>query len=198
MTNFLAWIRADWTHALVAVGVVLTALTTAWGAFKAAYARVVGHPLPRTRTTLALDVAAELATNFLGALNKILGATGARPLFPPTTPPPADTGAPLVGRPGSPGRASLDVVLTLLVVAVALAIAACHPSLPPVSGCAPLSHSCSADGTPLVCSASQRWEPAGDESCAATGQRCVVEPHGRAHCSRTVDGGIAADGTVTP
>mgnify|MGYP002144835727 CR=1 FL=1 len=31
------------------------------------------------------------------------------------------------------------------------------------------------DGRPEVCSASQRWEPAGERSCASVGAVCVVE-----------------------
>lgn len=125
--NVLVWIRADWTHALVALGAVLTALITLWGWFKAAYAKNVGHPLPRNGLTLALDIGAELGLNILGVVNKVLTFRGAAPLFPPTAPPPpAATGAPLVGRPGgSPGRASVGVLL-VLALSAPLAVA-CHP-----------------------------------------------------------------------
>jgi len=52
------------------------------------------------------------------------------------------------------------------------------PKLPPVSGCTPLAQSCR-DGIPHVCSATQRWEPAGDVACA-----CVVTDAGVAICVR--------------
>ena len=74
----------------------------------------------------------------------------------------------------------------LLVVAV-LALCGC-PKLPPVSGCTPASQSCR-DGVPHVCSATQRWEPAGDTSCAAVGGVCVVGDSGLAHCATVSDGG---------
>lgn len=72
--------------------------------------------------------------------------------------------------------------------AFALALAAC-PRLPPVSGCAPTSQRCSSAGTPEVCSASQRWEPAGDLTCAAVGGVCVLGDSGVAHCAPAADGG---------
>lgn len=65
--------------------------------------------------------------------------------------------------------------LSLLILAC-LAIGC--PRLPPVSGCTPTSQRC--DGLrPQVCSASQRWEPAGDVPCDGV---CVVTA-GVAHCA---------------
>ena len=68
-----------------------------------------------------------------------------------------------------------------LILAVAL-VAACRPNLPPVSGCTPGASSCVGD-SPAVCSASQRWQRAGDVSCAAIGGVCVVSDAGVAHCA---------------
>ena len=69
---------------------------------------------------------------------------------------------------------------------VGLALDGCHPRLPPVSGCTPAAQSCR-DDRPYVCSASTRWEPAGDRTCASVGGVCVVSS-GVAHCA-PVDGG---------
>lgn len=72
------------------------------------------------------------------------------------------------------------IVAVLLTLAV-IALDACHPRLPPVSGCEPEEQSCRGD-RPHICSASQRWEPAGDRTCASVGGVCVVT--GRvAHCA---------------
>lgn len=57
------------------------------------------------------------------------------------------------------------------------------PRLPPVSGCTPTAQRCGPGGYPEVCSASARWEPAGDVRCA-----CVVTDAGVAVCVR--DGGL--------
>jgi hypothetical protein len=66
-------------------------------------------------------------------------------------------------------------------VAVALLLA-CRPNLPPVSGCTPGASACVGD-SPAVCSASQRWQRAGDTTCAAIGGVCVVGDGGIAHCA---------------
>lgn len=69
----------------------------------------------------------------------------------------------------------------MLLALFALPLVACHPRLPPVSGCEPEEQSCRGD-RPHICSASQRWEPAGDRTCASVGGVCVVT--GRvAHCA---------------
>lgn len=78
-------------------------------------------------------------------------------------------------------------MIRVLMILVALAVAAC-PRLPPVSGCAPTSQRCSPAGTPEVCSASQRWEPAGSVTCAAVGAVCVLDGV-VAHCAAAADGG---------
>jgi len=44
-----------------------------------------------------------------------------------------------------------------------------------------------------VCSASQRWEPAGDLPCAAVGAVCVESDGGLAHCAAARDGGADAE-----
>ena len=77
----------------------------------------------------------------------------------------------------------------LLCLLLALGAAGC-PKLPPVSGCTPSAWRCSPDGRPEVCSASQRWEPAGDRSCASVGAVCVVER--TAHFAPAVDAGADA------
>ena len=74
----------------------------------------------------------------------------------------------------------------------------CHPQLPPVSGCTPGAWRC-ADDRPELCSPSHRWEPRGDEPCAAQQRVCAVLPTDggvRARCARmtvTTDGGTDAD-----
>lgn len=73
-------------------------------------------------------------------------------------------------------------VLRALLLFAACALMLGCPKLPPVSGCTPLAQSCR-DGIPHVCSATQRWEPAGDVACA-----CVVTDAGVAVCVR--DGGL--------
>lgn len=81
-----------------------------------------------------------------------------------------------------------------ILLCLLLCLAAC-PKLPPVSGCTPATWRCSPDGRPEVCSASQRWEPAGDRSCASVGAVCVVER--TAHCAPAVDASTDAS-EVTP
>lgn len=80
-------------------------------------------------------------------------------------------------------RALRDVLL----LGAALLLVGC-PKLPPVSGCTPTAQSCR-DGIPHVCSASQRWEPAGEVSCSRVGGVCVVGDAGVAHCAPIVDRG---------
>jgi hypothetical protein len=77
--------------------------------------------------------------------------------------------------------------LLAFVLAAFVACVGCHPRLPPVSGCTPRSWSCR-EGRPHVCSATQRWEPAGDLACAAVGGVCVMPDGGPAHCA-PADGG---------
>ena len=71
--------------------------------------------------------------------------------------------------------------MTLRLLLAAALVVACRPNLPPVSGCTPGASSCVGD-SPAVCSASQRWQRAGDVSCAAVGGVCVVGDSGVAHC----------------
>lgn len=73
--------------------------------------------------------------------------------------------------------------LRALLVGVLLSGCACHPILPPVVGCHAGEQRCSPSGWPEVCSASARWEPAGDVACA-----CIVTDAGVAVCVR--DGGL--------
>jgi hypothetical protein len=88
-------------------------------------------------------------------------------------------------------RAPLIALALVFGPAATLGPAACRPNLPPVSGCTVGSYAC-VDGRPVVCSASSRWEPAGDRTCASVGAVCVVDDGGPAHCAPAVDAG--ADG----
>lgn len=82
-------------------------------------------------------------------------------------------------------------LFALVFLAVALAVAACRPKLPPISGCTPLSHRCEAD-SPEVCSPSQRWHRVGDLACAEVRAVCVVTDAGVAVCAPRSDAGAAA------
>lgn len=87
-------------------------------------------------------------------------------------------------RDGERGHArpgAMLAVVVLLWAGLAVELQGC-PRLPPVSGCTPTAQRCGPSGHPEVCSASQRWEPAGDVSCAAVGGVCVLEA-GVAHCA---------------
>lgn len=194
-TNVLTWIRADWTHALVALGAVLFAIATVWGAIKAAYLKTVGHPMPRTRLTLTLDVIAELAVNALGAINKILSARGGASLWATL---PADSGAPLVGRPtqappppsGQGGYIAGGPLLLLALVATLVlgaAIFGClswqRPACP-----TPGSYRCAGD-LPEYCAPSRQWTTGGDEPCSRQGRTCALASNGEAWCA-PMDGGV--------
>lgn len=80
----------------------------------------------------------------------------------------------------------LAPIVAALLAALVIALVACHPRLPPIAGCTPAAQSCRAD-RPHVCSASTRWEPAGDRTCASVGGVCIVSD-GVAHCA-IVDAG---------
>lgn len=89
------------------------------------------------------------------------------------------------------------IAALMLLALFALPLAACHPRLPPVSGCTPSVYDCR-DGRPVVCSASQRLEPIGDLPCAAVGGVCVVRDGGSlALCERARDASADAP-EVTP
>jgi hypothetical protein len=85
------------------------------------------------------------------------------------------------------GTALAWLVPLVVIVGLAASQCGCHPRLPPVSGCTPAAQSCR-DDRPYVCSASQRFEPAGDRTCASVGGVCVVTG-GVAHCALASDGG---------
>lgn len=105
------------------------------------------------------------------------------PAAAPAPPPPP---APTPTTNGQSGGARLDlvawIVATCVVGAAIGAVLLGCPRLPPVSGCAPTSQACH-NGRPVVCSASQRWEPVGDLACSAVGGACVVNDAGVAHCA---------------
>ena len=67
--------------------------------------------------------------------------------------------------------------------ATSLAVLSCRPNLGPVVNCRVGSYACVND-RPVVCSSSQRHEPAGDRTCASVGAVCVVDDGGPAHCAR--------------
>ena len=100
--------------------------------------------------------------------------------------PAEDPAAPRVPPPtGQSGRASVGAMLALCVAVlcatmVGAVLSGC-PRLPPVSGCTPRAYRCTDSGRPEVCSSTQRWEPIGDEPCAASGAVCVVDR--TAHCA---------------
>lgn len=91
---------------------------------------------------------------------------------------------PLSGQSGSATVGALVVLAALALVACAV-LQGC-PRLPPVSGCEPGTQRCEGD-RPEVCSATGRWHPVGDLSCAAVGGRCAVGLS--AHCV-PADGGV--------
>jgi hypothetical protein len=188
LPNLSRWLTADWTHGVTAACVAFLAYAFAWAAIRASYERVVGKPMPRTRLVLVLDIAADLAVNVPGALNRLLRATGRDPLFLPA--PPRAPAAPS-GRSGQSGCATAPALalagfVGLLALGfVGLALQGC-PRLPPVSDCAPFSYRCNAD-RPEVCSSTRRWHSIGDLDCAAVGARCSMEPDGMAVC--VSDGG---------
>lgn len=80
----------------------------------------------------------------------------------------------------------MRLALRLVMISLALVCAATAcPSLPPVSSCTVGAWRCTDDGRPQVCSASSRWESAGERACPATGGVCVVER--TAHCAPARD-----------
>jgi len=103
-------------------------------------------------------------------------------------------------NPDALDRLSADLarfVGLVLALAVLVALHGCHPRLPPVSGCAPRVYDCR-DGRPVVCSASQRWEPIGDVPCSSVGGVCAVRDGGSlALCERARDAATDAS-EVTP
>ena len=178
--------RALAIRALRTVSPHLRKLVVAWREYAAA------------RSSLPLSALAEKQ----GALD----VSATRPSVAPSTPTPADGVDPadedahasiVPPPPFDPHRTmrgSVDV-RSLLAVVVALSVvlplgAALYgcPRLPPVAGCQPTAQTCIGD-RPHVCSASQRWEPAGDVSCATTGGACAVAG-GVAYCAPSSDGGV--------
>lgn len=176
LSDITRWLFSDWTHAVAALGVLALGYALAWAAIRASYERVVGRPMPRTRLVLALDIAADLAVNLPGGINRWLRATGRDPLFLPAPPRPP---APPSGRSGEAGRAT-GATLVLLALVGALGLAACPrareavlDTQSPRVACAPTSQRC-ADGAPEVCSATGRWWPAMPVAPDGSPRRCAV------------------------
>lgn len=91
-------------------------------------------------------------------------------------------------------RWGLRLAGVILAAVVVGAVTAGCPRLPPVSGCTPMAYRCTDTGRPEVCSSTQRWEPIGDEPCAASGAVCVVDR--TAHCAAhaiVADAGVSHD-----
>jgi len=160
----------------------------------------LGERSPRAQGVIRLLRAVGLdPAKALSALSQIVtGRAPARSLAMADALAPRETQAPPPPS-GQSGRATLDVVALLVAVALVLAglgavLCGC-PRLPPVVGCTPMAYRCTPAGRPEVCSSTQRWEPIGDEPCAAGGAVCVVDR--TAHCApmtitATTDGGSDA------
>lgn len=106
LRHAIEWALSDWTHLAIVGAGVASGYSIAWGAVRASIERVTGKPLPRTRVVILLDILADLAINVPSAVNRVLRATGATPLFLPSskgnaaeivTPPPSTD--PEAGRP---------------------------------------------------------------------------------------------------
>lgn len=153
-----------------------------------------------TAIHLALDrVSATVRRNAPGTLKwPVIAGSILRAVADSLNPPSADvivldgrtTLAP--PRPIDPraGHATLGTLVATLVVCALFgaALAAC-PRLPANAGCQPMAQTC-VNGSPHVCSASQRWERSGDTTCAAVGASCAVSDAGVASCvASVVDGG---------
>ena len=70
-------------------------------------------------------------------------------------------------HPGGLDRLTPAAVLVAVLLAVLVAaLVACHPRLPPVSGCTPAVQSCRSD-RPHICSDSQRWAAPARASAAS-------------------------------
>ena len=192
-SQILEWLSSHWSTAwpvLSALLVVVLRSRTpeAWVALGESSPRLQG--VVRLLRAVGLDPAKAVS-----ALVQIVTArTPERPLpARETVAPPAP-----VDRTGE--RGSIEVRGVALILATALCIAGLGatlsgcPRLPPVSGCTPRDYRCTDDGRPQVCSSTQRWQPIGDESCAAAGSVCVVDrtAHCAPHAITLADGGSDA------
>lgn len=182
MKSLASWAVAHPEAALVYVTAIVTGITSLYAAVKIAFQRVTGRAA-KGGVWSVLDVAVELLPNVPGAVNRLLRSTGAASIFAP----PASRAAQAAPPPSDPQRGTVRVGVlvslsgaVLVACLVGAALTGC-PRLPPVTGCTPMAYRCTADGRPEVCSSTQRWEPVGDESCAAAGAVCVVER--TAHCA---------------
>lgn len=75
------------TVAAIGLGcIVLSALAALWAMVKLSYQRALGKPMPRNGLTMTLDVLAELASNVVGAVSRVLKLGTGEGLFRPTVP----------------------------------------------------------------------------------------------------------------
>lgn len=168
-----------WVRSVVSVLALLWALATlVTNALRAVpEARYVAVERAWPRLGQLLRAGRKIGTDVMPFVGALVGALVGRPVHEDTPPPPQ----PRAAERGSARPGALLVVVVLLWAGLAVELQGC-PRLPPVSGCTPTSQRCGPSGHPEVCSASQRWEPAGDVSCAAVGGVCVLEA-GVAHCA---------------
>lgn len=192
-SQILEWLSSHWSTAwpvLSALLVVVLRSRTpeAWVALGESSPRLQG--VVRLLRAVGLDPAKAVS-----ALVQIVTArTPERPL------PARETVAPPAPVDHAGERGSIDLRGVALILATALCIAGLGatlsgcPRLPPVSGCTPRDYRCTDDGRPQVCSSTQRWQPIGDESCAAAGSVCVVDrtAHCAPHSITLADGGSDA------
>lgn len=176
LATALAWADSHGLLLPAILGAITVAARVVWGLLRPVVLRRAPGAVPIVEGA-ALRVAA-LLPDVLGALlrrpARVIVVDSSRPAAPPS------------GRSGESGSA----VVGALVIAAALGLAGLAlqgcPRLPPVSGCDPGTHRC-ADDRPEVCSATRRWHPVGDLTCAAVGGVCVNGLS--AHCA-PVDGGV--------
>lgn len=82
LKSLASWSIAHPEAALLALGAVITALTSLYAAVKIAYQRVTGRAAKGGVWTV-LDVVVELLPNVPGAVNRFLRAGGAASIFAP-------------------------------------------------------------------------------------------------------------------
>lgn len=154
-----------WSAIVLDTGFALFMFTVMWATFKMSYQRVVGKAVPRTWTTLALDIMCDIAFNLPGAIHRAERAQGGEGLFLK----PEDNTLPTT-RPPPPPPAVLGCFLALAVCA-AVACSGARSRLVDAVPTAPPRQACTADATrcnglvPELCIADEsgstvtRWWP---------------------------------------